>query len=72
MFRPGLAGVTSFMAREGIDDFEDGVRAFIHAASAYHREMAQQPQGNALHRYVQRKVMAKQRRFNTITRHEPE
>lgn len=72
LFRPGLAGVTSFMAREGIDDFEDGLRAFIHAASAYHREMAQQPQSNALHRYVQRKVMAKQRRFNTITRYEPE
>ncbi|MBA4285801.1 MAG: replication initiation factor [Xanthomonadaceae bacterium] len=72
LFRPGLAGVTSFMAREGIDDFEDGLRAFIHAASAYHREMAQRPHENALHRYVQRKVTAKQRRFNTITRHEPE
>lgn len=76
LFRQGLAGVTSFMAREGITDFAKGVSAFLHAAAAYHAEPARnEPEGQGderLQRYVHRKVNAKFRRFNTRPCHEAE
>jgi len=73
LFRQGLAGLTSFMAREGISEFTEGLSAFMFAAQAYHAGQAPDWQGaDRLQDYVARKVNAKFRRFNTAARHEPE
>ncbi|SFK65919.1 hypothetical protein SAMN05216302_1011127 [Nitrosomonas aestuarii] len=61
IFIHGLGGLTSFMAREGIEDFCEGVGEFLHQATKYHKHSA-----GGLCGYVQRKVKAKSRKYNTI------
>lgn len=61
IFIHGLGGLTSFMAREGIEDFSEGVGEFLHQANKYHEHSA-----GGLCGYVQRKVKAKGRKYNTI------
>jgi hypothetical protein len=73
LFRQGLAGLTSFMAREGISEIGEGLRSFMYAAQAYHTGSAPEWQGDErLQDYIARKVTAKFRRFNTTARHEPD
>lgn len=64
IFLNGLSGVTAFMAREGIDDFGEGLGEFLHRAKNYHSARTQQHDG--MERYIQRKVALKGRRFNTL------
>lgn len=65
IFVHGLGGVTTFMAREGIEDFSEGVGEYLHQANKYHARNT-----GGLHGYVQRKVRAKGRKYNTINNRE--
>jgi hypothetical protein len=73
MFRNGLAGLTSFMALEGIVDVAEGISAYLHAAKRHHAgNDPSNYSAEPLESYVGRKVIAKARRFNTpLNRHEP-
>lgn len=63
LFRGGIAGLTSFMAREGISDYGHGLGEFLHALEAYYDDPARQfPEG--LQDYIHRKTRAKARRYN--------
>lgn len=63
LFRAGIAGLTSFMAREGITDYGHGLGEFLHALEAYFDEPSRQfPE--SLQRYVDRKSRLKARRYN--------
>ena len=61
IFVHGLGAITSFMAREGIEDFSEGIGEYLHQATQYHARKSEN-----LHRYIQRKVKAKGRKYNTI------
>lgn len=66
LFRAGIAGLTSFMAREGIQDYGHGLGEFLHALEAYYDDPARDfPEG--LQDYIQRKTKAKARRYNVRT-----
>lgn len=65
LFINGLAGMTSFMAREGIDDLGEGIGAFLHQAKEFHDTRYDVP-GFGFERYVERKVTAKNRRFGSV------
>ena len=67
LFKAGIWGLTSFMAREGITDLGEGVANYLRGMERFHAELSNQPEGpEALERYINRKVLAKGRRFNTI------
>jgi hypothetical protein len=61
IFIHGLGGLTSFMAREGIEDFSEGVGEYLHQANKFHEHSA-----GGLCGYIQRKVKSKGRKYNTI------
>ncbi len=63
LFVNGLGAVTSFMAREGIDDFETGLTLFGKSARAYHLQHSQRT-GRTLNGYTREKIALKRRRFN--------
>ncbi len=65
IFVHGLGGLTSFMAREGIEDFGEGVGEYLHQANKYHARNAE-----GFYGYIQRKVKAKGRKYNTINNRE--
>jgi hypothetical protein len=66
LFRAGIAGLTSFMAREGIDDYVEGVGEFLHALEAYYDNPNRQfPEG--LEDYIRRKTKLKAHRYNVRT-----
>jgi hypothetical protein len=63
LFRNGISGLSSFMAREGITDVGEGMGEFLQALTAYHdNPMRQFP--DSLRAYVTRKTRAKARRYN--------
>ena len=66
LFKNGLWGLTSFMAREGITDFGEGLANYLHQAERFHRTSEQIQDTVQFEHYVLRKVLAKGRRFNTI------
>lgn len=63
LFRAGIAGLTSFMGREGITDYGHGLGEFLHALEAYYDEPSR-PFPVSLQRYVDRKSRLKARRYN--------
>lgn len=70
IFKSGLWGLSSFMAREGIADYSEGLGEFLHALERYHEE---NPLCEGLAAYLDRKVRLKARRYNTRVRdHEKE
>ena len=64
IFMNGLGGLTSFMAREGIDDFGEGLGEFLHQANDFHLHRSQHQDG--MYRYIRQKVALKGRRYNSI------
>ncbi|MCJ0825947.1 replication initiation factor domain-containing protein [Luteimonas sp. 50] len=63
LFRHGISGLSSFMAREGITALDEGLGEFLHAMEAYYDNPARQfPEG--LEAYIRRKTKAKARRYN--------
>lgn len=65
LFVHGLGGLTSFMAREGIEDLGEGIGEFLHQAKHYHDQRHDVP-GVGFERYLEGKVAAKGRRYNTL------
>ncbi|WP_026600232.1 hypothetical protein [Methylomonas sp. 11b] len=63
LFINGLAALTSFMAREGIRDPEEGFEAFKNAARYFHN-MQSDYNGKSFTDYVLEKAAAKARQFN--------
>lgn len=61
LFVHGLGGFTSLMARDGIEDFGEGLGEYLAQADAYHKL-----KGSSLKSYVARKVKTKNRKFNTV------
>ncbi|HSG89821.1 MAG TPA: hypothetical protein VLA56_11460, partial [Pseudomonadales bacterium] len=76
LFVNGLGAVTSFMARESIDEVGDGFRAFLGAARRYHAHRSKVA-GTDLYGYVGQQVARKRRQFNlpntglAVSRHPP-
>ncbi len=66
MFVHGLGSITSFMAREGIEDFSEGVGEYLHQANKYHHVR----NAGGFYGYIKRKVKAKGRKYNTINNRE--
>ena len=63
LFRNGISGLTSFMAREAITDYGHGLGEFLQALEAYYdNPMRQFPEG--LQDYIRRKTKGKARRYN--------
>ena len=65
IFKSGLWGLSSFMAREGIDNLDEGLGEFLHALTEYHDN---NPISEGMAAYIDRKVKIKARRYNTGTR----
>lgn len=61
LFINGLGVITSFMAREGIEDWSEGFGEYIAHAKEFHDKKGR----NEFSRYINKKLMEKQRRFNT-------
>lgn len=63
LFKMGLAGLTSFMAREGITHLDEGLGEFLQALQAYWDDPIRQlPE--SLNQYANRKARLKARRYN--------
>ena len=63
LFRHGISGLSSFMAREGITQLDEGLGEFLHALEAYYDDPAKLfPESLAA--YVKRKSKAKARHYN--------
>jgi hypothetical protein len=69
LFVHGLGGITSFMAREGIDDLGEGIGEFFQQAKDFHEKSAK-VRGSGMEEYVTKKVKSKNRRFNSINNRE--
>ena len=61
LFVHGLGGLTSFMASRGIEDFGEGLGEYLAQATQFHAS-----KGEPFHSYVDRKVKAKARKYNTL------
>ena len=70
LFVNGLGALTSYMAREGITDFDEGYLRFLIDAHEYHRLQSQRT-GKTLPTYAREKAQGKARRFNTHLVTEP-
>ena len=62
LFERGLWALSSYMAREGITDLEEGQRRYMADAAAHHLERRRKP----LEEYLLTKVALKGRRYNTL------
>jgi hypothetical protein len=61
IFKAGVWGLSSFMAREGIADLGEGLGEFLHALEKFHDE---KPFHEGMQRYIDRKARLKARRYN--------
>lgn len=62
LFKHGLWGLSSFMAREGITRVDEGLGEFLHALGRYFDKI---PASGGLSAYMERKALLKARRYNT-------
>lgn len=65
LFVNGIGAITSYMACEGISDFDEGLRRYANAARAYHLRESRRT-GKTLPTYAREKAQCKARRFNTL------
>jgi hypothetical protein len=64
-FVNGLGGLTSFMASQGITELDEGFGEFLAQAEHFHEHKGRK-QGKGLKHYIQDKVTAKARKYNTL------
>jgi hypothetical protein len=62
LFKHGLWGLSSFMAREGITNVDEGLGEFLHALGRYFDKV---PVSGGLSGYMERKARLKAQRYNT-------
>ena len=67
LFKNGVAGITSFMAKHAITDFGEGIGEYLHNLEEFHSG----GDGKALQRYIRQKVKEKGKRYNTISNIKP-
>ena len=60
----GLGPITSFMAKMGITDIDEGIRQYTIYLYEYHRQQSQRT-GKTLRTYAREKALLKARRYNT-------
>lgn len=65
LFLHGLGSITSFMARENIQDIDEGFRAFQKEAQFYHLTQSQRTD-KGLVSYMREKVKVKSRKYNQL------
>ncbi|WP_051921291.1 hypothetical protein [Porticoccus hydrocarbonoclasticus] len=65
LFLHGIGSITSFMARENIEDIDEGFRAFQKEAQLYHLTQSQRTD-RGLISYVREKVKVKSRKYNQL------
>lgn len=63
LYQAGLGPITSFMAREGIEDVEEALNKFHHGAERYYRDNYGQ-KSEVLKTYVRKKINQKRTRYN--------
>ncbi len=63
IFKAGLWGLTSFMAREGITQLDHGLGEFLQALQVYH-DGPEAAEARHLQQYIERKARSKARRYN--------
>lgn len=61
LFVHGLGPLTSFMARQGIEDFGEGLGEYLDGAHRFHKS-----RGDNFYSYIGRKIKVKGRKYNTI------
>ena len=66
VYNRGLGALVSFMAREGITDYEAGLKAYLPKLRLYHEKQCSTFIGVAFDGYVAEKVAVKARVYNTI------
>lgn len=69
LFINGIGPITSYMALEGIADFDEGLERYRHAVHVYHREESRRT-GKTLATYAREKAAEKARAFNTYLKNE--
>lgn len=62
LFMNGISAFSSFMAREGISDFDEALTEFFRQAEEYHEVINQLPMED----YIRMKAVEKTKRYNTI------
>jgi hypothetical protein len=72
LFTRGLSGIVSFMARDGITDFEAGVKAYVAQLRHYHLDLCFDVIGMPFEDYIHEKVALKARQYNTMVNSAPE
>jgi len=70
-FVNGLGGLTSFMASHGITELDEGFGEFLAQAEHFHEHKGRK-QGRGLKHYIQDKVTAKARKYNTLDNRDKE
>ena len=65
LFINGLGGITSFMARHGIEDLGEGFAEYLVHAEHFHEHKGRF-EDKGLSHYIQEKVKAKARKYNTL------
>jgi hypothetical protein len=65
LFTNPLGGITSFMAREGITNVEEGLIEYIEKARQFH-DIQGRSKGRNFHSYIKEKVQEKARLYGTI------
>lgn len=64
LFENGLSGFTSYMAREGLSDYQEAIRAYFSSAIEYHNNR-EHFTGIDFLSYINKKLKIKQRAYNT-------
>ena len=67
----GLGGLTSFMASRGIIELDEGIGEFWAAAKRFHGHHGRR-EGKDVTHYIQDKVIAKARKYNTLDNRDQE
>jgi hypothetical protein len=65
LFINGLGGITSFMARHGIEDLGEGFGEFLAHADRFHEHKGRK-ENKGLSHYIEEKVKTKGRKYNTL------
>lgn len=71
IFNRGLSPLLSFMAREGILDYDTGLKRYLPRLRSYHENLCFEVIGVPFAQYIAEKVAIKAREYNTILNQDP-
>lgn len=67
LFKNGVAGITSFMAKHAITDLGEGFGEYMQGLKVFHQDSDRDGLGS----YIRQKVKEKGKRYNTIANIKP-